>query len=393
MQFTFKKTLLAACCTLTLIGCGGGGNSDNASSSNASEQNAASNPDRDSGSVDASAPKTSAVTLPGEPTSPPDNAGATPPPDAEVGPPTPGYVKIADLPLGSIEGVQSVAMNARSKLSYTFPPDPVAVIDTITNPVSGDIKLRLVSKSSVTGGYLSQIGASMPATASVDGAPTAPSFDELVVSLINSQKRILGINYDISSGNPLRFALVRGQNGSGYVAAGAWEASRTAIYVTDYWVTSGGFAFGSQTRPEDFGQIHSRTYAGALVGKLRYQTDWVGSPSYPLAGAVIQGVADMDARKISFQVPKVTKISVANDWSVAEAEMSPPLFTCDAHIDVVNNAFSCDLKSNDGYPSTGRISGRFYGPKGEEIGGVLNYTNWSTFPFGEVVAGFALTIR
>ncbi|RZF29090.1 hypothetical protein EVC45_14870 [Paraburkholderia sp. UYCP14C] len=391
MQFTFKKTLLAACCTLALIGCGGD-NPDDARSPNASELNASSDPDRDPGGVNMSGPTTPAVTPPGEPILPPDNTGATPVPDGEVPPQKPGYVKMADLPLGPIEGVQSVVMIARSTLKYIVPPDPVAVIANIANPVAGDIKLRQISGSTVAGGYLSQLGASMPATASVDGAPTAPTFNELAVSLTNTQKQILGVNYDISSGSPLKFAVIRGQNGSGYVAAGAWEAVRTGVY-TDYSVTSGGFAFGSQTRPEDLGQIRSRMYAGPLVGKSRYESDWVSSPLLPLAGAVIQGTADMARRTISFQVPKVTRISVVNDWSTAEAEMSLPLFACDADIDAVNNMFSCDLKSNDGYPSTGRISGRFYGPNGEEIGGVLNFTDWSTFPLREVVAGFALSIR
>ncbi len=338
------------------------------------------------------------VKEPGSPGEQPGSGGEAQPPvtqppvgGGEVQPPEESkYARIVDLPPGPIGNVDSVLMAADSRHSTFPPPSGTEVINNIKNPVTGQVVLRVAGEPGASSGNLGRIGIQASQLETLRSSATG--FDERIVSLTTRTIRIVQFDYDVSSGNSLRFTLFGAKGGTGYAAIGAWEAVFTGLYVTDYSPVTGAFVFGLPTIATELTTIDRHGYAGVAVGKLRYSGDWIGSPSYPVAGAVVNATVDMATNKVAVRVAKMTSIRDQADWGKLNAQPSDALFACEADIDVQANRFSCELRSLDDYTllSGGKISGRFYGPSGKEIGGVLSYWDWSNFPANQVVAGFVL---
>lgn len=384
IRFNLERALLAAACSIALFGCGGGGeagdhtpstNAEGSSPASGAESTTSEDSDADTSQHPNDTPKNEETPNTPQP--------STDTPNDDEAPNTDGYVKLADVPIGAIADIQSVLMTASSKYTNKFPPTPILVIDRITNPVAGDLSFGLTSKSSDKGGYLKQIST---ATKNMNWW----NIDEAVLTVTNWPQKIAGVSYDISSGSKNRQAMTVASlsEGNGYVGFGKWEyTGETNGY---YDVISGGFAFGSETRKADLPHIHSGSYIGLIVGNLRYQEDWLSSPSYPIAAGVSKGTIDIDARKISIQVPKLSKTFTSTGWDDIESKAGEPMLACESDVNLAENAFSCDLKSVDTGQTRGKLSGKFYGPGGREVGGVLNYyDNWAN----NVTAGFMLKLQ
>jgi hypothetical protein len=385
---SFQTTCISLLVSL-IAGCGGGGGDSSpqsaaqnsteeqrSASSPAEQENPANSQDKpvDSGTSNSSS---SADTNAGNQST--SEADTTPTKD-------PLYLTIAQMPLGAIADLDSVLMNSDSSVTRMYPPDPVYVINQTLNPASGTVNLKLVAKGN--GGEFKQMSFSAADVETIGAGPTDPSISERTINTSAYSVQVGSLAFDTFYGTPLQMTLATAKGGAGYAAIGAWEGTWSTY--KGYSVTDGAFAFGTRTRPADLNRMTSANYTGMALGKERYQTDWIGSPSVSYAGAVVNARVDASERTITFDVPRVGKASLSGNWSQQPGLNTPVYLTCVAGIDVETNAFSCDWKSSDGYGSTGKISGHVYGPNAEEIAGVLNYTDRAYMYSDQIVAGLLL---
>ncbi|AMO95559.1 putative lipoprotein [Collimonas fungivorans] len=391
---SLKGVLPAICCSIILAGCGGGGDSGGGSSTPPVTTPPVTTPPVTTPPVTTPPVTTPPVTTPPVTTPPVTTPPVTTPPVTAIPDPA-SYTKLIDMPVGPIAKVQNVLIAADSNGNE---------LNRISNHVSGDIAFRLLAKTQNKGGYVSQLGI---AGHNITSRLTT-NFEESVIPLSSISQKISGKSYDLSvspdswgqrRGEPREVLLITPADGDGYVGMGIWRlAVGQEMSFFGVQVVANSFAFGSETVGQGLNQIRSGDYAGMTAGFPMTKGDSVFFPFSPILAGAIKWTVDVESHKVRASIPGMVAKSMPSfidTWNDIDSGTSASIASCEATIDIANNTFSCDLTSTSKNDIRGKLSGRFYGPNGEEMGGVLNYYYVSVLGQEErgVTAGFSLKLQ
>ncbi len=165
-----------------------------------------------------------------------------------------------------------------------------------------------------------------------------------------------------------------------YVATARWYASvREPGESSDYWVVYETFGtYGVRTPPESLSALGIASYGGNIHGKI-----WdTGDPDRRTGSELVEGslslIADLDEGDITGHVTEFRR----GDGDTRRADWETLANTNVIEIvgNIMGGRFTAEWEGQDsgGTPVedsvrgfTGTILGEFYGPGGEEVGGVL----------------------
>ena len=165
-----------------------------------------------------------------------------------------------------------------------------------------------------------------------------------------------------------------------YVATARWYASvRESGESSEYWVVYETFGtYGVRTPPEPLSALGSASYGGNIHGKI-----WdTGDPNRQTGSELLEGslsfIADLDEGDITGRVTGFRRGD--GDTRRANWETLADTNVIEIVGSIVDGHFTADWEGHDsgGVPAegslggfTGTMLGEFYGPAGEEVGGVL----------------------
>lgn len=165
-----------------------------------------------------------------------------------------------------------------------------------------------------------------------------------------------------------------------YVATARWYASvREAAESSEYWVVYETFGtYGVRTQPESLSALGSASYGGNILGKI-----WdTGDPNRQTSSEFLEGflslIANLDEGDITGHVTGFRRGD--GDTRRVDWENLADTNVIEIVGGIVDGRFTADWEGHDNSGAsaehsvggfTGTILGEFYGPGGEEVGGVL----------------------